>query len=115
MKQLITASLKHFAITYSCIPSRQNSVSTPKLSRTVGLPGSSNTTNSIAASQTSFISENVDSPLKHHCMSTATIQEPKLMPIIKTPYVHSNSTSAILPYKTTQLTPSQRYRLRKDQ
>lgn len=98
----------------TCIPSRQNSVSTPKLSRTVGLPGSSNTTNSIAASQTSFISEN-DSPLKHHCMSTATIQEPKLMPITKTPYVHSNSTSAILPYKTTQLTPSQRYRLRKEQ
>lgn len=48
-------------------------------------------------------------------MSTATIQEPKLMPITKTPYVHSNSTSVILPYKTTQLTPSQRYRLRKEQ
>ena len=98
----------------TCIPSRQSSVTTPKLSRTVGLPGLSNTTNSIAASQTSFISEN-DSPLKHHCMSTAAFHEPKVMPITKKPYVHSNSTSAILPYKTTQLTPSQRYRLRKEQ
>ncbi|CAI4057352.1 hypothetical protein SUVZ_02G4630 [Saccharomyces uvarum] len=95
------------------IPSRQNSVTTPKLSRVKGTPGPNNTTNSVTTSQVSFISEN-DSPLKQ-CMSTTAFHEPKLMPITKTPYAHSNSTSAILPYKTTQLTPSQRYRLRKEQ
>ncbi|EJS42223.1 sbe2p [Saccharomyces arboricola H-6] len=99
----------------TCMPSRQNSVTTPKLSRAKGVPGSSNTTNnSMATSQNSFISEN-NSPLKHHCMSTTAFHEPKVMPITKTPYTHSNSTSAILTYKTAQLTPSQRYRLRKEQ
>ncbi|CAI4937411.1 ANL_HP_G0206580.mRNA.1.CDS.1 [Saccharomyces cerevisiae] len=49
----------------------------------IGLPGSSNTTNSIAASQTSFISEN-DSPLKtslHEYRNYPRNQ--KLMPITK--------------------------------
>ncbi|CAI4058957.1 hypothetical protein SKDZ_04G5500 [Saccharomyces kudriavzevii ZP591] len=96
------------------VPSRQNSVTTPKLSGTVRIPESSNTISSMAASQVSFVSEN-DSPLRHHCKSTTAFHEPKLIPITKTPYAHSNSTSAILPYKTTQLTPSQRYRLRKEQ